>query len=75
MPARGAHWAARETASERRFISLAGVGVCQDGGDWLLWPACELPVGQALVWQEKSAKSLQTAFALNSLAIHFAASP
>jgi len=34
MPARGAHWAARETASKRRFISLAGVGVCQDGGDW-----------------------------------------
>ena len=36
--------------------------------------AC-LPVGQALVWQEKFAKSLQTTFALSSLAIHFTASP
>ena len=73
MPARGAHWAARETASKRRFISLAGVGVCQEGGDWS--PVACLPVGQALVWQEKFAKSLQTTFALSSLAIHFTASP
>ena len=72
MPARGAHWAARETASKRRFISLAGVGVCQEGGDWS--PVACLPVGQALVWQEKFAKSLQTTFALSSLAIHFTAS-
>lgn len=56
------------SASKRRFISLAGVGVCQ-------WPACELPVGQALVWQEKSAKSLQTAFVLKQPDHSFCSEP